>query len=831
MVGRRQADIAGYIPWVRVVPDGRDETVITRAGGMLAVVKVVWPDLDTLSPARMVGHVDQLLGVASRFGDGWTLYFDLWRWPAPAYLPPSGFGGCEAAVLVDEDRRGRFEPDPAAVAAGAARAKAFRNTTFLGLHYLPPAGTALRARLYEEEMREGDGRLLQRFRHGLDAGLGELDAAARVERQRADQLASYLLATAAYREQPCLMPEGWLAPQLRPGAVWNAPGVALDARLEDGRLVGGVHLATVDVRTPGSPHPLTFQECYAFGFPLRWVTRFDCVSADRQPAVVEGKRRPLEGKKWRPLALARRIGGKMRGQEAQGGETKPEHEKAIKELEEYRRELAENPLAYVTTLVQVFADTREEAVENARLVASRLAVAGVVCDVTSLGRFRAYLSCIPGNVAEDRRYRRRVELPVRNGLKASPVFGTSPGHPRDWRFGGRALFRAETPSGVPYDFVLNMPGREVGHFVVIGQTGAGKSTLLALIALMFLAYEGARVVIFDKKRSSMVAVLCAGGVWVELAPGRPSVQPLRRVDDPADRGWAAGWLAAAVAAQGVEVTPDVTAAISEGLQALAAEPDPDRRTLTELWACMAASPEARKGLKPYLRDGDFGPFFDGVVRPYGKAPVLGIETDRLDALGRHAPLALGAVFWAVKRHWLAGPGPKLVNLDEAWAALREGSGAEREFQSGIREGRKGMTVYGMATQFVSDMDTDEARAIMAQVETRFYLPDGQAESEVFAEQYRRAGLTAHQIRRLKEARAKRDYLLQAVNGETRLLHLGLDGAALAICGASSTDDHERAWELLDQGAEPGDEFTRLWLAETTKVWKTRRGAPLRVAAE
>ena len=84
--------------------------------------------------------------------------------------------------------------------------------------------------------------------------------------------------------------------------MWNAPWVAIDARLEGGRLVGGTHLATVDVRTPGSPHPLTFQECYGFDFPLRWVTRLDCVSADRQPAVIERKRRPLESTRMRLLA-------------------------------------------------------------------------------------------------------------------------------------------------------------------------------------------------------------------------------------------------------------------------------------------------------------------------------------------------------------------------------------------------------------------------------------------------------------------------------------------------------------------------------------------------
>ena len=191
---------------------------------------------------------------------------------------------------------------------------------------------------------------------------------------------------------------------------------------------------------------------------------------------------------------------------------------------------------------------------------------------------------------------------------------------------------------------------------------------------------------------------------------------------------------------------------------------------------------------------------------------------------------MGAVFWAVKRHWLAGPGPKLVLLDEAWASLRAGSGSEREFESGVREGRKGMTVYGLATQFVADMDTDLARPIMAQVETRFYLPDGHAKSEAFAEHYRRAGLTPHQLWQLsKDAKAKRDYLYQATNGETRLLRLPLEGAALAICGASSrARPRARAGSCWRPGVERGERFTRL-AGSRRRPGSGRRGAAPRCA--
>jgi len=52
--------------------------------------------------------------------------------------------------------------------------------------------------------------------------------------------------------------------------------------------------------------------------------------------------------------------------------------------------------------------------------------------------------------------------------------------------------------------------------------------LLALIALQFRRYPGARIVLFDKGRSSKAAVLGMGGVFHDLADdGAPPSSPRR----------------------------------------------------------------------------------------------------------------------------------------------------------------------------------------------------------------------------------------------------------------------------------------------------------------
>ena len=80
------------------------------------------------------------------------------------------------------------------------------------------------------------------------------------------------------------------------------------------------------------------------------------------------------------------------------------------------------------------------------------------------------------------------------------------------------------------------------------------------MAAQFLKYDGARVIVFDRRRSFMVPCLALGGDWIELGGGRAGVQPLRAVDRPAELAWAQDWVMRALRAQ--HYTPRETTASS-----------------------------------------------------------------------------------------------------------------------------------------------------------------------------------------------------------------------------------------------------------------------------
>lgn len=142
-------------------------------------------------------------------------------------------------------------------------------------------------------------------------------------------------------------------------------------------------------------------------------------------------------------------------------------------------------------------------------------------------------------------------------------------------------------------------------------TGAGKSVLLALMALQFRRYCGAQVFAFDFGGSIRAAILAMVGDWHDLggeltdeAETAVFLQPLARIDDPAERSWAAGWISAILAREGVAITPDVKEHLWTALTSLASAPIGER-TITGLAVLLQAS-DLKQALRPIAWAGRAG---------------------------------------------------------------------------------------------------------------------------------------------------------------------------------------------------------------------------------
>src|SRR3546814_1509102 len=141
-------------------------------------------------------------------------------------------------------------------------------------------------------------------------------------------------------------------------------------------------------------------------------------------------------------------------------------------------------------------------------------------------------------------------LPISHLIPLSAVWA---GAERDEHFGDAPLLYGKTEGSTPFRLSLHIG--DVGHMLVVGPTGAGKSVLLALMALQFRRYEASQIFAFDYGGSIRAAAIAMGGDWQDLggalhdagSAGSVALQPLARIDEAAERAWAAEWPAALLA--------------------------------------------------------------------------------------------------------------------------------------------------------------------------------------------------------------------------------------------------------------------------------------------
>jgi type IV secretion system protein VirB4 len=380
---------------------------------------------------------------------------------------------------------------------------------------------------------------------------------------------------------------------------------------------------------------------------------------------------------------------------------------------------------------------------------------------------------------------------------------------------GEAHLLCSTTGSTP--FRLHLAVGDVGHTLIIGPTGAGKSTLLGMLALGWLKYPGARVVVFDKDRSARAATLAVGGACYEPGSDRAPVafQPLAAIDQDAERVWAAGFVATLLTAQGVTVDHGIQSSIDDTLRALASAP-PHERTLT-LFASHIGSRERcpRDAIRPYTLDGNFGQIFDADRDDLREAPWTLIEMGYLMGLGEAVVIpALEYLFHRVEGQF-AGE-PTLLIVDEAWLFLSHPVFARR-LQAWLKTLRKKNVYVVFATQEVADATSkpELLSTILSACHTKIFLPDDEALTPAMTVAYQAVGLTTAEIDILAKAQKKRDYYYRSVKGR-RVFQLGLGPAALAFVGASSEADQRFLDAMI--ASRPASEYASAILERRGVTW-------------
>ncbi|WP_027584252.1 conjugal transfer protein TrbE [Bradyrhizobium sp. Ai1a-2] len=788
----RPAGLPDFLPWAALVERG---VVLNKDGSFQRTARFRGPDLDSATPAELVGVTARLNNALRRLGSGWAIFVEAQRVAAQNY-PYSAFPD-PASALVDLERRDAFEE------AGAH----FESRYFLTFVWLPPAEDASRIEgwLYEGRAQNGVDpyELLRGFVDRTNRVLqlveGFMPEVAWLD--DGDTL-TYLHSTISTRQQRVRVPE---------------TPMHLDALLADEPLAGGLeprlgshHLRTLSVvGFPTATHPGILDELNRLAFPYRWSTRAILLDKTEAVKLLTRIRRQWFAKRKSIAAIVKEV---MTNEASTLVDSDAANKATDADLALQELGTDDVGQAYVTATVTVWDEDAGRATEKLRLVEKVIQGRDFTCMPEGVNALEAWLGSLPGHAYANVR---QPPLSTLNLAHMIPLSAVWAGPARDEHFRAAPLFFGKTEGSTPFRFSLHVG--DVGHTLIVGPTGAGKSVLLALMAIQFRRYRKSQIFAFDFGGSIRTAALAMGGDWHDLggslsnsADDSVSLQPLARIGDAAERAWAAEWVTAILAKEGVIIDPTAKEHVWSALTSLASSPV-EERTITGL-TVLLQSTALKQALQPYCVGGASGRLLDAEVEQLGLASVQAFETEGLIGAGA-APAVLTYLFHRIEGR-LDGR-PTLLIIDEGWLVLDDPAFAQ-QLREWLKTLRKKNASVVFATQSLSDVDgSNIAPAIVESCPTRVFLPNERAIEPQLTAIYRRFGLNDRQIEIIARATPKRDYYCQSRRGN-RLFELGLGPVALAFCAASSKADHAAIERLL---AEHGREnFTPAWLADHELLW-------------
>ena len=266
---RRKAQcLADFLPWAALIAPG---VILNKDGSLQRIARFRGPDLNSATPAELVGAAGRLNNALRRLASGWAIFVEASRNPAEDY-PQSTFPD-PVSALIDAERRAQFEE------AGSH----FESAYYLTFVFLPPAEETARAEAWLYEGRAGDGNVdahevVKGFIDRTDRTLALIEGFMPEAAWLSDaETLTYLHACISTKRHRVRVPD--------------VP-MYLDAFLVDELLVGGLaprlgsaHLRVLSIMGfPAATYPGIFDELNRLAFPYRWSTRAICL--DKTDATV-----------------------------------------------------------------------------------------------------------------------------------------------------------------------------------------------------------------------------------------------------------------------------------------------------------------------------------------------------------------------------------------------------------------------------------------------------------------------------------------------------------------------------------------------------------------
>ena len=405
-----------------------------------------------------------------------------------------------------------------------------------------------------------------------------------------DQTLSYLHSTISTNRHPVRAPE---TPMYLDAAL---AGHALHA-LGDIPMLGDQFLCTSTVSGfPASTLPGILDALNHLQTEYRWVTRYLCLDKSEAKAHIEKYRKQWWSKRKGLWTLIKEEASK---QEAALIDNSAANKAA--DADAALQELGDDLVSfgYLTTTITVWDPSLEGARRKSQRVKEVIQSRGFTVKDETLNSTFAWLGSLPGHVYANVRRPMVHSLNLTHMMPLSSVWaGDQKNRHLEQVCGvGDPHLYCSTTGDTP--FRLHLAVGDVGHTLIIGPTGAGKSTLLGMLALGWLKYPKAQVIVFGQgsaapapryprgRRRLLRAGQRAGAGGLSAARGHRRAGRTRPGQPSSS--------SACSPPKGSRVDHTAKSAIDETLLVLASAPRQER-TLTLLATCKSA--RTRSGPSP-----------------------------------------------------------------------------------------------------------------------------------------------------------------------------------------------------------------------------------------
>jgi type IV secretion/conjugal transfer VirB4 family ATPase len=737
---RRPQRLYDYLPWAYFT-DGY--TIITKDGRLLAACRLVphdfaYADGETINEA--LGHLNRSF---AELGSAWTYYIDSRR----CYRPVPPFRAKEDCINAVRD----FELERL-----AAIGEYFYNELYLVMSYRLPQQKS------SKDFLLGGGSLQRELGH-----FGEV-VQSNIERYRnafkevipldKDGLCTYLHGTVSARHHPVKAPT----------AEWPLDRYLADVRFRPDIIskIDESYIFTIALHDfPAATEWQLISSLFLLNIDFRLVSRFNFLDQKTAKSLIDSHRRALfSGAKGMRDRIAEMV------TEEESPMSNPDAEALAEEAGVAVGTLAQGVnYGYLTASVIIMTPDYQAGRERVKLIISRLNKLGFVAKEETLNNPFAFLGSIPGN---DTYNVRKALVSTVNFSHFWPLSGQWQGESVNGHL--KELTGAEWPHLIAASdggiFNLNLNVGDVGHTLIFGSTGSGKSILLGTLAAAWQTYPDARVVFFDKDRSSRAVCLNCGGHFYDLGDGQSDLRlnPFWLAQNEEDRGWLVEFLVGYLKNKIAFVSSDYDKAVREAV------------------VSMAALPPATLGFGAFcssLQNAELRDIFKAFADDYTFIFTAG--DDRLDTLTHFqvfemnelmqrskelAQFCLGYLFRRLSKNFTGEP--TLLILDEAWLFLDSPYFAAT-IRDWLKTLRKKNVYVIMATQELNDAAESPIFAtIAASCETKILLPNREAFKLGVRELYERLGLTEGDLAAISTAVKKQDYYYISPKGR-QLFQLGL----------------------------------------------------------